>query len=225
VWRGGVRGQKLEAGIEGKGLIGSVHSHSGLWIFSNTFLEKVCFSLKADHFHPFKRNCRFCSVCGSRGWSGVGVHKELDVVAHLGRIHPDEFDEEGFHCKFYFNVACIADDVNDACFGETDDQFGVEGARKVAVEPFIATDESIAKTEAGYESALLEPKYDTERAQEDNAFNRGECNQSFSKLALVGLHHLRAQLAMGWTYGTVSIAWSRCSFSVRFLTYVSMRRE
>ncbi len=33
------------------------------------------------------------------------------------------------------------------------------------------------------------------------------------KLALVELHHLRAQLALRWTHGTILMAWSRCSFS------------
>jgi hypothetical protein len=38
-----------------------------------------------------------------------------------------------------------------------------------------------------------------------------------AKLALVGLHHLRAQLALRWTHGTVSMVWSRCSFSFESL--------
>jgi hypothetical protein len=46
-----------------------------------------------------------------------------------------------------------------------------------------------------------------------------------AKLALVGLHHLRAQLALRWTHGTVLMAWSRCNFSVESLMYVLMRRE
>ena len=46
-----------------------------------------------------------------------------------------------------------------------------------------------------------------------------------AKLVLVGLHHLRAQLALRWTHGTVLMVWSRCSFSYGFLMYVLMRRE
>ena len=46
-----------------------------------------------------------------------------------------------------------------------------------------------------------------------------------AKLALVGLHHLRAQLALRWTHDIVSMVWSRCSFSFGSLMYVSMRRE
>jgi len=46
-----------------------------------------------------------------------------------------------------------------------------------------------------------------------------------AKLALVGLHHLRAQLALRWAHGTVSMVWSKCNFSFGSLMYVSMRRE
>jgi len=48
---------------------------------------------------------------------------------------------------------------------------------------------------------------------------------SSAKLALVGLHHLRAQWALHWTHGTVLMAWIRCSFSFGSLMYVLMRRE
>jgi hypothetical protein len=82
------------------------------------------------------------------------------------------------------------------CFGKTVDQFGTGEAHKVAVEPFDATDEFVAKTEARHESVLLEPEYGTERAQEENAFDSSICNHLFGKLALVELHHLRAQMAL-----------------------------
>ena len=72
------------------------------------------------------------------------------------------------------------------------DQFGIEDACKVAVEPFFVTDEFIAKTEAMHESALLGPEYGAERAREEKA-NTIICS---ANLALVGLHHLRAQLAL-----------------------------
>lgn len=45
------------------------------------------------------------------------------------------------------------------------------------------------------------------------------------KLVLVGSHHLRAQLALCWTHGTVSMAFSKCNFSVGSLTHVSMKSE
>ncbi len=47
----------------------------------------------------------------------------------------------------------------------------------------------------------------------------------FAKLALVGMHHLRVRLALRWMHGTVSMAWSRCSFSVGSLMYVSMTKK
>jgi hypothetical protein len=82
------------------------------------------------------------------------------------------------------------------CFGKTIDQFGIEEARKVAVESFVVTDEFVAEAEGRHESSFLELEYGTDRAQEEDAFNGSECNYSFGKLVLVGLHHLRAQLAL-----------------------------
>ncbi len=43
------------------------------------------------------------------------VSAKLDVVAHHGRIHPNEFDREGINNEFHFNVDCTADDVHDEC--------------------------------------------------------------------------------------------------------------
>ena len=43
-----------------------------------------------------------------------------------------------------------------------------------------------------------------------------------AKLALVGLHHLRAQWALRCTHGIVSIACSRCNFSFGSLMYMLM---
>jgi hypothetical protein len=90
------------------------------------------------------------------------------------------------------------------------------------VESFVTTDRFVAEAEARHESAFFEPEYGAARAGEENAFDGGKCS---AKLALVGLHHLRAQLALRWTHGTVLMAWSRCSFSFGSLMYVSMRRE
>jgi hypothetical protein len=72
------------------------------------------------------------------------------------------------------------------------DQFGVKEARKVSVQPFITTDEFIDKTEARHESVLLEPKYGAERAQEENAFNRGKCNHLFGKTGIGGVAPLES---------------------------------
>ncbi len=83
------------------------------------------------------------------------VGAELDVVAHHGQVHPNEFDREGINNEFHFNVVCTADDVDEACFRKTVDQFGIKEARKVAVEPSITTDEFVAKAEARHESVLL----------------------------------------------------------------------
>jgi hypothetical protein len=55
------------------------------------------------------------------------------------------------------------------------------------MEPFVATDEFIAKSEARQESALLEPECGAERAREQNVFNSGEYNHSFGKTIVGGV--------------------------------------
>ncbi len=67
------------------------------------------------------------------------------------------------------------------------DQFGVEEARKVAVEYFVVTGEFVAEAEARHESSFLEPEYGTERAQEEDAFNSSECNYLFGKTGVGGV--------------------------------------
>jgi hypothetical protein len=110
--------------------------------------------LEADHFHPIKRVANFLVSLAAKGNQEL-VGAELDVVAHHGQVHPNEFDREGINNEFHFNVVCTADDVDEACFRKTVDQFGIKEARKVAVEPSITTDEFVAKAEARHESVLL----------------------------------------------------------------------
>ena len=44
-----------EASIKGKGLVGAVNANAQFGILSDAFLKEVCFAMKADCFHPFKR--------------------------------------------------------------------------------------------------------------------------------------------------------------------------
>ncbi len=99
----GVRGS--EAGIEGKSLVSFVHSYSGFWIFSNTFFEEILFSLEADHFHPIKRVADFVVSLAAKGNQEL-VGAELDVAAHHGQVHPNEFNREGIDDEFHFNGNC-----------------------------------------------------------------------------------------------------------------------
>ncbi len=50
------------------------------------------------------------------------------------------------------------------------------------------TDEFVAKAEARHEeSALFEPEYGAERAQEENAFDSCKCNHSFGETVVGGV--------------------------------------
>ena len=44
-----------EASVKGKGLVGAVNANARFGVLSDSFLEEVCFALKADRFHPFER--------------------------------------------------------------------------------------------------------------------------------------------------------------------------
>ncbi len=118
------------------------------------FFEEIPFPWEADHFHPIKWVANFVVSLSAEGNQEL-VGAELDVVAHHGQVQPNELDKEGIDNEFHFNVNCTADDVDDACFRKTVDQFGIEEAHEVAVEPFITTDEFVAKAEARHESALF----------------------------------------------------------------------
>ena len=97
-------------------------------------------------------------------------------------------NREGVDYKFLLDVNCTAeDDVDDTFLRKTFDQFEVEETHKAAVEPFDATDEFVAKTEARHESVLFEPEYGAERAQVENAFDSGKCNHTFGKTGVGGV--------------------------------------
>jgi hypothetical protein len=41
--------------VECKDLVGLVNANARFGVLSNTFLEEVCFALKADRLHPFEQ--------------------------------------------------------------------------------------------------------------------------------------------------------------------------
>jgi hypothetical protein len=144
--------------------------------------------LEADHFHPFKQIADIVVSLVAKG-NQESVGAELDVVTHHGRVHPNEFDGESINNKFHFDVDRAADDSGVACCRKVVDQFGVEEACKiaVAVESFVTADQFVAEAEARHESALFEPEYGAERAREENAFDSGKCNHTFSKTGIGGV--------------------------------------
>jgi hypothetical protein len=71
------------------------------------------------------------------------------------------------------------------------------------VQPIVVTDEFVTETKAVLVLVLLDPKYGAKRAREKYAFDGRKYNDLFSKTIVGGLHHLRAQLALYWTHGTV----------------------
>jgi hypothetical protein len=88
--------------------------------------EEIHFPLEADHFHPIKQVANFVVSLAAKG-NQESVGAELDVVAHHGQVHPNEFNREGIDDEFHFNIDFTADDVDDVCFRKMVDQFGING--------------------------------------------------------------------------------------------------
>ena len=83
-----------EASIKGKGLVGAVNANARFGVLSDAFLGDVCFSLKADRFHPFEWVPNFeVTVTAKAEKESVGA--KVDVVAHHSGVHSDQFEGEG----------------------------------------------------------------------------------------------------------------------------------
>ena len=115
------------------------------------------------------------------------IGAELDVVTHHGQVHSNEFNREGIHYKFHLNFDCTANDFDDACFNEAIDQFGVQQTGKVAVQPFVSTDEFVAEAETRHEPSLFQPEYSTKRAREEDAFDSSKGDYAFGKTGIGGV--------------------------------------
>ena len=94
-----------------------------------------------------------------------------------------------------------------------------------SVEPFGATDEFVAEAEARHESAFLSQNMAQKDPEKKMPSTAANAMIRLAKLALVGSHHVRAQLALRWTHGIVSVAWRMCSFAAASLMYASMSSE
>ncbi len=103
---------------------------------SQQVFEEICFPLEAECFHPLKRDADFVvSTAAKVNQESVGT--DLDAVAHHDQIYPNEFDMEGIDNESHLNVNCIADDIDDAFFGKTVGQFGVEEDRCPILREYI----------------------------------------------------------------------------------------
>ena len=111
-----------EASIKGKGLVGAVTANAQFGILSDAFLEEVCFAMKADCFHPFKRVPSFeVMVTAKAEKESVGA--KYNVVAHHSGVHSNQFDREGISKEFHLDCNCTADDLNDSGFRKPVDKF------------------------------------------------------------------------------------------------------
>jgi len=103
--------------VKGKDMVGPVNANTRFGVFSDTFLDEVCFALEADRLHPFERVPNF-EVAFATKAQEESVSAEFDVVAHHGGVHPDQFDRKGINNEFHFNCNSAVNDLNNSRFWE-----------------------------------------------------------------------------------------------------------
>ncbi len=96
-----------EASVKGEGLVGAIDTDAWFGVFSDAFLEEVCFALKANRLHPFERVPGFVVTVAAKA-EKESVGAEFDVVAHHGGVHSDQFDGKGVN-KFSIYVFLFGD--------------------------------------------------------------------------------------------------------------------
>ena len=72
-----------EASVKGKRLVSTVNADARFGVFSNACFEKVCFALKANHFHPLEWVPNF-EVTGNRGRGAASLSRLVMACHHDG---------------------------------------------------------------------------------------------------------------------------------------------
>ncbi len=98
-------------------MVGAINTDSRFGVFSDAFLKEVCFALKTDRLHPFKRVPSFEVMVAAKA-KEESVSTEFDVVAHHGGVHSNQFDGKGIDNEFHFNCNSAANDLDISRFRE-----------------------------------------------------------------------------------------------------------
>ncbi len=93
-------------------MVRTVDANARFRVFPDSFLEKVCFTLQANCFHPFEQISDPEVTVAPKGEKKL-ISAEFDVVAHHRRVHSNQFDGEGVNNKFHLDFDCTAHDLND----------------------------------------------------------------------------------------------------------------
>ena len=127
------------------------------------------------------------------------------------KIHHNEFNGEGVDHNTK-SISVLTAPFNATCFEKTIDQFGAEEAYKVAVQTFVTTDEFVADLRSGMGPRFLSQNTAQKEPKKKMPLTAANAIICSKKLVLVGTHHLRAQLALHWTHGSVFVGAKQVQF-------------
>ena len=89
--------------------------------------------------------------------------------------------------KLQLNVNCVANNFDNAMVRKAVDQFTVDEACEVAVEPFVAADKFVAEAEARHKSAFLSQNMAQKDPEKKMPSTESKCNDPFGKTGIGGI--------------------------------------
>jgi hypothetical protein len=136
--------------------------------------------LEGDHIHEVEGVGDVVELLVTESDKQV-VGDKLDVLAHQGGVHADERDGECVGEELLLDDDGFGDDAADGVGVGTLAKVREEEASKVGVHTLITRDELVRERETRHQSALLQPEDRRKRPGEEDALDRGECNQPLSE--------------------------------------------
>ena len=184
-----------EASVKGKGLVGVVNANARFGVLSDAFLEEVCFALKADRFHPFKRVPSFEVTVTAKAEKKL-VGAKFDAVAHHSGVHSDQFDREGISDEFHLDCTALLmiSTIRDP--GSRLISFKHSRHTKSQWSPSSRLISSLLKHRPGIKPHFLSQKIAHKEPEKKMHSMAANAIMPSAKLAEVASHHLRAHCAL-----------------------------
>mmetsp|Transcript_15251 Transcript_15251/g.33601 ORF Transcript_15251/g.33601 Transcript_15251/m.33601 type:complete len:238 (-) Transcript_15251:447-1160(-) len=192
-----------EVPVQGKlrrllGPIAAGH-HACLLVLTHALLEKVGLALQGNHLHPIKR-IRGVPDLAVPQCTQQAIRHKLNILCHQILVHADEvtWQRATDEVPLHFNGS--TDDVLNNVFGQFVLQHGIEQARKIRMQTFVAGDEFVGESKPRHQAPFLQPEECTEGAAEEDALHRCEGHQTLGEASLFvhPLHGPPGFVAHGW---------------------------
>jgi hypothetical protein len=139
-------------------------------IITHALLKEICLARERDVLHEVKG---VSSVV--RFWhpecDQQPISYKLNVLAHERRIHAQQGAWECISQELLFDSDSFGDDSCNGSSIRLVVEQAEEQAREVAVHALVAADEFVGESQAGHETALLEPEDGREGSAEEDAFD------------------------------------------------------